>query len=193
MNRVRLVLAALVALAPGCAREPSTDADTNEPGSDAANAAREAAPIATGSEAYLFGRDDEVERTSIDFVYDNRGTDTLYQPTCRVNGAGDPGLSMAIQKSTAEGWSTVWVPVLPACLSEPIIVPPGAAYRDTFEVVLHPQDTAVQPLLNTEVDVEGRYRLLWQQLLRDYDPARYPFGEEAAESARVSNPFTLGR
>jgi hypothetical protein len=66
-------------------------------------------------------------------------------------------------------------------------------YRDTFEVVLHPQDTTFQPHLNTEVEIDGTYRLIWHQLLRTYDPNRYPFGEELPESLRVSNTFRLSR
>lgn len=83
--------------------------------------------------------------------------------------------------------------MLLACLSEPIVLPPGDTYRDTFEVVLHPQDTISQPLLNTEVDIDGTYRLVWQGLLRSYDAGSYPFGEEVAESLRVSNAFRLER
>jgi len=174
------------ALAAGCVGNAS---DSGGPGS----AVEDDAPrLRTGGSAYAFTRDGVWERTRIDFAYENRGPDTLYQPTCRPNG-GDPGLSMAVQKRVGGGWENAWAPVLPACLSEPIRVAPGATYRDTFEVVLHPQDSTHHPHLNTEVDIEGTYRLIWLQLLRTYDPDSYPFGEEVADSLRVSNPFELSR
>jgi hypothetical protein len=184
--------------APDAGGTPGSGADAASPpaqdaGDGGAARASAAPPVRTGRDAYTFAREGEWERTSIDFVYHNPSPDTLYQPTCRGNGVGDPGLSMAVQKRLDERWETVWVPVLLACLSEPILVAPGGTYRDTFEVVLHPQDTTLQPLLNTEVAVDGTYRLIWQQLLRSYDPQSYPFGEEAAETLRVSNAFRLGR
>ena len=195
-----LVASALVAssaLASGCAREAT---DSGDPGSSAeadapapgSSAEADAPRLRTGSAAYAFTPDGAMERAAIDFAYENRGRDTLYQPACRPNG-GSPGLSMAVHRRAQDGWETVWVPMLLACLSEPIEVAPGATYRDTFEIVLHPQDTTFQPELNTEVAIDGTYRLLWQQLLRTYDPNRYPFGEELPESLRVSNAFELGR
>jgi hypothetical protein len=150
-------------------------------------------PLRTGAESYALRRDGDWERTTLDFVFRNKSDDTLYQPTCRANGVGDPGLSLVVQERTAEGWEDVWAPMLLACLSEPIVVAPGGTYRDTFEIVLHPQDTVTQPRMNTEVPLDGTYRLFWHQLLRTYDPEAYPFGEEAADSLRFSNSFALRR
>lgn len=200
--------AAALLLVLACARETPASGD-DPPASGAASGDRAASrdgaprggradasgahPIRTGHDTYAFTRDGDWERTRIDFGYDNGGPDTLYQATCRANGVGDPGLSMAVQRRVEDRWETAWVPILLACLSEPIVVPPGSTYRDTLEVTLHPQDSTLQPLLNTEVDIEGTYRLLWQGLLRSYDAESYPFGEEVAESLRVSNAFRLER
>ena len=184
---------AMAVVATSCQPEPP-DVIPAEAPAQADGVATPAAPIQTGARSYTLGRvEGGWERTLIDFVFRNRGADTLYQPTCRANGEGKPGLSLVVQEQVDERWEDVWHPMLLGCLSEPIVVPPGGAYRDTFEVNLHPQDTVTQPRLNTEVPVDGTYRLRWDQLLRTYDADAYPFGEEAAESLRISNPFTLTR
>ena len=153
----RLLTAMVVAaLAAGCVRE-AADAGGPESGAEDGSAR-----LRTGHAAYVFTPDGAWERAAVDFVYENHGADTLYQPACRPNG-GDPGLSMAVQERVEDGWETVW------------------------------EDSTLQPRLNTEVEIEGTYRLFWQQLLRTYDPNRYPFGEELPESLRVSNTFRLSR
>lgn len=153
----------------------------------------EAARIQVSDTLFQSYREDVWERFDIPFVYTNFRSDTLYHPTCRPNGEGAPTVNMGLQRLLGEGWVDVWSPALPQCLSDPIVIPPAGDFRETLMVYLHPQDTLHQPQFNTEVDIDGTYRLIWHDLLRTYDADAYPFGEAIAQWERMSMAFELRR
>lgn len=82
--------------------------------------------------------------------------------------------------------------MLPECLSEPIVVPAGGSRADVTEIYLHRQDSERMPLFNPSVDIDGTYRLVWENLLRTYSADRYPFGEELRLEQRVSTRSNCG-
>jgi hypothetical protein len=70
------------------------------------------------------------------------------------------------------------------------VIGPGAKYRDTLRVFAGTYGDKLHPQFQTE-QVEGVYRLRWDQALSSFDPDRHPFGEELPLEFRVSNEFVL--
>jgi hypothetical protein len=89
----------------------------------------------------------------VDALFTNRTTGPIYIS----NWSGATGIYL--QKQTSTGWQIVRSPVLPACLSSPIVVGVGAT-RD-FDVGLaggEPGSNLVPQYRTTDLD--GEYRLL---------------------------------
>lgn len=156
------------------------------------SSASEAPRLRPDRDVYTVRADGQVEKVSIPFTYCNWRRDSVYHPTCRPN-EGEPTVAIAIEKLVSGEWKTAWAQALPGCLSEPLIIEPGETFSDTLDVVLHPQDSVPYPLLTPLVDIEGTYRLVWQELLRSYDPERSPFGEPLPLQERGSGTFQLRR
>lgn len=148
--------------------------------------------LSTESSTYRLRTDGVTERTSIPFAYRNARAEALYHPTCRPSG-GPPTVAVMIERLDGGIWVPAWSQALPQCLSDPLVIQPGETFRDTLEVVLHPQDSIHPGILVPGQDVEGTYRLVWTQLLRTYDPDGYPFGEEIPFPERASRSFGLSR
>lgn len=149
------------------------------------------APVVTRDSAALFQTDSLVYtmRTDHDVTGDigvaltNRTTGPLYIVNC----SGSTGL--ALEKRVDGRWQYAWSPVIPLCLSPPIIVPVGGTYRTRVYINGAPPESGTRPQW-LGGDVAGEYRLVWQQVLSSYDD-RAPFGELLPLEARVSNRFTL--
>ena len=116
-------------------------------------------------------------------TFRNTSPDTAYFVNC--NGA----IATTIQRKVGAVWVDVWNSEQDACLSAPIIVPPGDTLRrkvllfDGFHP--HPGDTTLP-----RTDGPVLYRLMWRGLVHHYR-AGLPFGTEPPMSLLVSNPVLL--
>jgi len=139
-------------------------------------------PFRTDSLAYTM-RSGEVGRSAmIVATYVNRGPTPTYFVNC--NGA----TGVALQKRVGPRWVHAWSPVMPACLSGPIVVPPGGSHEFLVHLFDGSREHNTSPRFTT--DIPGTYRLVW------YDAqGRYDTGPDASatlpRAARLSNHFTL--
>jgi len=71
-----------------------------------------------------------------------------------------------------------------------MIVQPGQQYADDVRVFGGQASTNLHPQFLVD-QVSGVYRIVWVDVLRDYDERTFPFGEPLAIEQRVSNGFEL--
>jgi hypothetical protein len=116
-------------------------------------------------------------------VFTNRTPRTAYFVNC------GGGTSISLEKLVGARWQTVWTPILLACLSSPITVPPGGTYRRQLDVFGARPGTNMMPQFSM-TDLTGVYRLAWHEVVYDYQD-HLPWGEPLAAEHTVSNRFTL--
>jgi hypothetical protein len=179
-RQLLLMAAASLVLAGACSGDPATP-----DGADFLRApSRDAAPFQTDALEYALLRNDIGYHMQIGVEYTNLTGVTSYFVNC--NGA----TALALEKWIDDAWVAVWWPVLPECLSAPIEVRPGERWTTEVHVFGGLPGTDYYPQFDTQ-DLPGVYRLRWTQLLRTYDPDRYPFGELLALAHTVSNRFVV--
>jgi len=113
----------------------------------------------------------------------NRTTGSIYISNC----AGATGIYL--QKRMLSGWEIVRSPILPACLSAPIVVAVGATYTFNLDLIGGEPGSNLLPRYST-TELDGEYRLLWDGAFTTYDNGT-GVGAPLAESSRVSNPFLV--
>lgn len=97
---------------------------------------------------------------------------------------------MSLEKKVQGGWERFWGPVLFDCLSAAVVIPPGTRYQDTLEVFGVQPGRNVAPAFRMN-DIEGTYRLVWNNLVLHYRDSGMTFGDSLALSLRRSNEFQL--
>lgn len=121
-------------------------------------------------------------RAEIPYTFVNRTGEPVYVPNC--NGA----FNLRLDRWQGTHWAPVWGPILPLCLSAPIVIEAGEALQDTVHFFAAPEGSNAYPQLKAP-GVEGTYRLVWLAAVHDYDiPAG---GTEVPLRYRTSNSFTL--
>lgn len=120
----------------------------------------------------------------IAFVFTNPTSAPVYIVNCR--GA----TSLRLEKQSGDTWVPAWSPVIPLCLSAPIVVQPGQQYAGVVHVFGGYPSTAMHPRFVVD-SVPGVYRIVWADVLRTYNNRTYPFGEPLPLEQRVSNRFQL--
>jgi len=138
----------------------------------------------TDSLAYALIHRDGTYNMVVDATLTNRTSGPIYISNC----AGATGIYL--EKQTAAGWTIVRSPILPACLSPPIVIAIGATY--TFNVNLAGGDsgsTRFAPQYRV-TDLNGEYRLLWDGAFSSYDQ-NSGTGAPLTENWRVSNHFLV--
>jgi hypothetical protein len=120
---------------------------------------------------------------TIGVVFTNGTPDTAFIVNC----AGST--SLALEKLVDGGWVRAWSPVLPACLSPPIVIAPGRQYRSDVRIFSGYVGSNLYPQFSI-TDITGIYRIVWDNVLRTYQD-RLPFGEPVGPDRRVSNRFEL--
>lgn len=141
--------------------------------------------VQTDSLIYRLEREWAGLRTTIRFSFTNPLPDTVYMVNC--NGV----VSGQLEKRSDGGqWIAMWSPVLPACLSPPVVIAPGATYEGTLPVWGALPGTNAAPQFNSS-EVEGVYRMVWGSLVLHYDDSRQGFGDPVPLSVRISNAFVL--
>lgn len=123
---------------------------------------------------------------TIPYTYTNRTGDSVFLTNCN----GD--VSPSIQTRSGERWVDWWSPIMNECLSRPVIIAPGATYRDSLRFHISVQDGSIyQTLIKSRS--QGTYRLVWPQALRSFDANRYPFGKRLPLAWRTSNALHFMR
>ena len=119
----------------------------------------------------------------IDVTFTNRTATTAYLINC--NGA----TALQLERRVGNSWQFVWSPVLPACLSAPIVVPVGGTHRSRITIPSAPPATNGVRFDDPRT-VPGEYRLVWTSLVSSHEDGP-PFSDLLPLAARVSNAFRL--
>lgn len=144
----------------------------------------EQAVFATDAPEHTLTRTDRGLEGDIAFTFRNPLPGNVYVVNC--NGIAPP----LLEKKVGDDWVVAWGAAVPDCLSDPIVIRPGATYRDTLEVFAGLPGSNYYPKFEV-AEVEGVYRLRWEKALTSFDPDRYPFGEPVPLAIRTSREFVL--
>lgn len=170
-------LGLMMALAVGCNDGPVS------PGGPTTIARDTTALFQTDSLVYALVHRAGAYNMQVDAILTNRTSGSIYISNC----AGATGIYL--QKRTSAGWEIVRSPILPACLSPPIVVATGATYAFSVDLVGGDPGSNLAPQYRT-TDLNGEYRLLWDGAFASYD-GHSGTGAPLGEAQRVSNAFLV--
>lgn len=145
---------------------------------------RDAAAFQTDSLSYTLVSAAHGLEGKIAFVFTNPTSAPVYIVNCR--GA----TALRLEKRSGDRWVPAWSPVIPLCLSPPIVVQPGQQYAGVVHVFGGHPSTNMHPQFVVD-PVPGVYRIVWTDVLRTYNDRGNPFGEPLPLEQRVSNRFQL--
>ncbi|HEX6096403.1 MAG TPA: hypothetical protein VF432_08780 [Thermoanaerobaculia bacterium] len=183
MIRIALLLLLVLSACTGDVETPAVEtAAPVETPTPAKTPAVPAAPIRTDRSSYVLTNGSQGPETTIVATLRAPADQTLYILNC--NGAS--GLTM--QRRSGEEWVYSWVISMAACMSPPIVVPPGGEH--TGRLALHERAGAVPEPVGGRL-VSGTYRMVWTGVLTSFDPNTEGFGPELPMEQRVSAPFTI--
>jgi hypothetical protein len=175
----RVLLAAVFAAGACSSSEPPPDVG-GEAAPPAASGGEPVRGFRTSRAHYGFRRVADGIEVAIPYVYRNATGDSVYFVNCNEI------IVPSLEKQTGDAWSPAWSGASPACLSLPVVVPPGGEYQDTVRVLSGPN---TYPRLDV-ADIDGTYRLVWHGVVHSYHDAP-PFGTPLPQAERTSNTFTL--
>ena len=182
MRNRRAILCVGVGALLSCGVQDVPELDGSElPGRSGTSGTRS---LRTDSSEYALREEESVWTTMIGFSYENSGEDTVYVVNC--NGQ----VTMNLQKREEGEWQDVWSGETNACLSAPIVIPPGSTYEGELSIRGAEPGTSATSAFST-ADLEGDFRLVWHQPVRHYDSRRPGFGEVMPLDERSSNIFSL--
>jgi hypothetical protein len=184
LSRVSALTFAALAAAVGsaCGREPAEPA-AEEISSSVAPPRDVEALFQMDSLRYALADDGSTYMTNLGVRFTNQTGATTYFVNC--NGA----TSLRLEKLVDGAWKPAWSPILPLCLSQPIVVAAGAVHDSRIFVHAgHPGNNYYPKFAIT--DLEGIYRIVWNDALSSYQD-RLPFGDPLPLVQRVSNRFAL--
>jgi hypothetical protein len=138
--------------------------------------------FATDSSAYTLSTSLNGYSTTILVTYTNHTTTTANFSNCLG------GTPLELQKLTNSVWISVWSPLLLACSSPPIVVPPGQSFKTGIRVFSGFAGTNVGPQFMT-VSISGTYRAIWMDVVSGSHDV--PSLSLFPEPHRISNQFTL--
>lgn len=87
-------------------------------------------------------------------------------------------------------WVGAWGPVVPDCLSAPIVIDEGDVFEDSLRIAGGAFGSNTVPQFDRR-DPSGTYRIVWADAYSSYDPDGPPFGELLPRVARISSSFEL--
>ena len=172
---IRIALVVMLVLA-ACTREAVAPPSVKR-------AAAPAAPIRTDRSAYVFTNGPQGPEATIVATLRAPADRTLYILNC--NGAS----GVTLQRKDGHAWVYSWVIAMNACLSPPIVVPPGGEH--TAPIYLHERSGAVTDPAGGRMIRTGTYRVVWTGVLTAFDPNARGFGPELPLEQRVSGPITI--
>lgn len=139
--------------------------------------------LRTDSDSYVLQSDAFGLGVDIPYAFENRTGGAVYLVNC--NGA----FAYRLERWEDGGWSFAWGPVLPECLSPPIVIAHGTSFADTARVWGGFPSGNVYPRWDTS-NPTGLYRIVWIDALTSFQD-HLPFGEQIPLEYRVSNVFRL--
>lgn len=177
----RLVSHGLALGALSCAdpQAPSVATESPRPPEDAGPTA-----FRTDSASYTLRATSTGYTADIRVVFTNPTARPVYVVNCL-------GATMLwLERWTGGRWQIVWSPIIPACLSAPIVVAGGGDYRSVVGIddctVLGSCGPQFASLPRGE-----RHRLVWQNLVTEYDATVPRWGAPLRVDQRRSNVFVL--
>ena len=120
----------------------------------------------------------------IGVVFTNLSPATGYFANC--SGA----TALTLEKFEGGNWVTVWSPILPACLSPPVIVQPLTSARMNVAVFAGYPGCSCSPKFTTS-DPTGLYHIVWSQLYGSYNSGTLVYSSTFPVQMRVSNDFYM--
>ena len=120
---------------------------------------------------------------SIPYAFTNRTGGSVYLENC--SGA----FALHLEREDGGDWHSAWAPVLPACLSSPIVIEEDELWVDTLKVWGGLPGSNFRPQFDV-ADPAGRYRIVWDEALSSFQDG-LPFGSPLPLAERVSNAFQL--
>ncbi|MBL0939338.1 MAG: hypothetical protein IBJ03_10600 [Gemmatimonadaceae bacterium] len=144
----------------------------------------ESAHFQTDSMQYSMTRSSQEYEAYVEMTYTNRRSDTVFVANC--GGA----TAVVLERRVSGQWRTAWAPAQFPCLSQPIIVAPGATRRFSVRVGAGIAGGPVEPKWPF-TDVDGEYRVVWGQFLSSYSEGRSPLGSTIPSDQRISNRFRI--
>jgi hypothetical protein len=144
----------------------------------------EVAPIRTFSDSYTLVRDGVGWKASIPLRFKNTARDTTYFVNC--NGAH----TIALQRLGANGWESFWHPITNGCLSPPIVLAADDSLSMTWVIWGAAPGGNAGPTF-PDTTFAGQFRLLWTNVVLNYNPRPGRLGDSLPTAQRVSAPFTL--
>jgi hypothetical protein len=185
-GRVTRLAVVLMLVVLACTRGVETADETLSeapPITTPAPVTNDAAPVRTDRSSYVLTDAGRGPETTIVATLRAPEDRAVYIANC--NGASGVGL----QRKVGDEWVPAWVIAMNACLSEPIVLPPGAEH--TASIFVHEHSGGVlHPRANRMIE-SGTYRVVWTGVLTEYDPDAEGFGPELPLEQRVSAPITI--
>lgn len=181
VTRIALICILLTAACARNVETPIVQTRTTAPAPESAPVVP-AAPIRTDRSSYVLTNGSQGPETTIVATLRAPADQTLYILNC--NGAS--GLSL--QRRSGDEWVYSWVAGMNACMSAPIVVPPGGEH--TGRLYLHERAGAVPEPVGGKL-VSGTYRVVWTGVLTSFDANAGGYGPELPIEQRVSAPITI--
>lgn len=141
-----------------------------------------AAPIRTDRSSYVLTNGPRGPEATIVATLRAPAERAVYILNC--NGAS----GVTLQRKVGEAWEYAWMITMPACLSPPIVVPPGGEH--TSRIHVHEHADSVLPRRERMIE-SGTYRVVWTGVLTSFDANKQGFGPELPLEQRVSAPITI--
>jgi len=120
----------------------------------------------------------------VEMQYTNRRSDSVYVVNC--GGA----TAVKLERLVGGQWRSAYEPPVFNCVSQPIVVAPGATRRFTLLIGAGVAGSTIEPKWPF-ADVDGTYRIVWGQFLSSYREDRQPRGDALPLEQRLSNRFRL--
>lgn len=184
MIRIALIL---VLAAVSCTRRveaPPLDAATSgNTSADGNTAPAPAAAVRTDRTSYVLTNGPRGPEATIVATLRAPAGQTVYLVNC--NGATGTHL----QRKVGDAWVAAWAIMMNACLSPPIVVPPGGEH--TARIYLHEHSGGVMEPRGARMIESGTYRVVWTGALSSFDSNAQGFGRELPLEQRVSAPITI--
>jgi hypothetical protein len=184
MLRIALILIPLLAACTRSSESRTAPSVTEASATAETTSAEPPAPIRTDRSAYVLTNGSQGLEATIVATLRAPTDQTLYILNCN----GQSGVTL--QRRNGETWEYAWVIAMNACMSAPIVVPPGGEH--TGQIYLHERAGAVVEPKGARMLESGTYRVVWTGVLTAFDPKAPGFGgPELPLEQRVSAPFTL--
>ncbi len=185
MTRVLLIAVLLSA----CARPAETPAVGTaappKPRPAAQKPAAPPAPIRTDRTSYVLTIGPDGPEATIVSTLRAPADQTLYIVNCN-NAVG-----ATLQRKVGETWEYAFTSGSAACLSAPIVIPPGGEHTSSVYIQERP-DAMPGPRNGGRIE-PGTYRVIWSGVLTSFDMNKQGFGPELPLEQRVSAPITIER